>query len=89
MSSSKVVETSFSQATNNVSLSTTNIRSSVTNSSAMNTSNEGPPSVRHIFINHQLQSVKYCSNSISTSKYNVLTFLPKFLFEQFGKTICI
>lgn len=28
---------------------------------------------------------KYLDNSVSTSKYNVATFLPKFLFEQFSK----
>jgi len=28
---------------------------------------------------------KYCDNHISTAKYNVATFMPKFLFEQFSK----
>ncbi|KAH8704685.1 hypothetical protein GQ44DRAFT_507624 [Phaeosphaeriaceae sp. PMI808] len=28
---------------------------------------------------------KYVDNHISTSKYNILTFLPKFLYEQFSK----
>ncbi|EPE04901.1 phospholipid-translocating p-type atpase [Ophiostoma piceae UAMH 11346] len=28
---------------------------------------------------------KYVDNHVSTAKYNVLTFLPKFLFEQFSK----
>jgi phospholipid-transporting ATPase len=28
---------------------------------------------------------KYMSNHVSTAKYNVVTFLPKFLFEQFSK----
>ena len=41
--------------------------------------------VRVITVNKQIQEVKYCSNSISTSKYNIFTFLPKFLFEQFSK----
>lgn len=40
---------------------------------------------RKIQINRQLQEIKFKKNSISTSKYNVLTFLPKFLFEQFQK----
>jgi hypothetical protein len=44
---------------------------------------------RTIYINQLNQSIqivsKFCSNSISTSKYNVFTFLPKFLFEQFSK----
>ncbi len=30
-------------------------------------------------------SKKYVDNHISTAKYNVATFLPKFLFEQFSK----
>ena len=29
--------------------------------------------------------IKYVDNHISTAKYNVATFLPKFLFEQFSK----
>ncbi|XP_065214740.1 phospholipid-transporting ATPase IA-like [Planococcus citri] len=37
---------------------------------------------RKIIVNGpQLQS--YVTNSISTTKYNIFTFLPKFLFEQF------
>lgn len=28
---------------------------------------------------------KYCSNQITTAKYNLFTFLPKFLFEQFRR----
>lgn len=28
---------------------------------------------------------KYVDNHVSTSKYNIFTFLPKFLFEQFSK----
>jgi hypothetical protein len=30
-------------------------------------------------------SKKFCNNHISTAKYNLLTFLPKFLFEQFSR----
>ncbi|KAI0480834.1 hypothetical protein GGR56DRAFT_292017 [Xylariaceae sp. FL0804] len=30
-------------------------------------------------------TVKYIDNHVSTAKYNVATFLPKFLFEQFSK----
>ena len=41
--------------------------------------------IRKIQINRQLQDVKFKRNSISTSKYNLFTFLPKFLFEQFQK----
>ncbi|CAL1539990.1 unnamed protein product [Lymnaea stagnalis] len=39
---------------------------------------------RLIFINHN-EPQKFCSNEISTAKYNVFTFLPKFLFEQFRR----
>lgn len=28
---------------------------------------------------------KYCDNHVSTAKYNAITFLPKFLLEQFSK----
>lgn len=28
---------------------------------------------------------RFCDNYISTSKYNIITFTPKFLFEQFSK----
>ena len=28
---------------------------------------------------------KFCNNNISTAKYNLLTFVPKFLFEQFSR----
>lgn len=30
-------------------------------------------------------TVKYVNNHVSTAKYNVATFLPKFLYEQFSK----
>jgi len=64
------------------------------NNSAINTSRTTNPTMtsmsiapqlRLIKVNHQLQQIKHCSNSISTSKYNAITFLPKFLFEQFQK----
>lgn len=43
---------------------------------------------RKIFLNNPSGNagVKYVNNSVSTSKYNVITFVPKFLFEQFSKT---
>lgn len=28
----------------------------------------------------------FMSNSVSTAKYNIITFLPKFLFEEFSKS---
>ncbi|KAJ0579256.1 putative P-type phospholipid transporter [Helianthus annuus] len=34
---------------------------------------------------HQNKPLKYCKNYISTTKYNVITFLPKALFEQFRR----
>ncbi|XP_032597042.1 probable phospholipid-transporting ATPase IA isoform X3 [Drosophila grimshawi] len=39
---------------------------------------------RVIALNSQ-QPSKYCNNRISTAKYNVLTFVPSFLFEQFRR----
>ncbi|KAI8508816.1 Phospholipid-transporting ATPase IA [Branchiostoma belcheri] len=39
---------------------------------------------RTILINRP-QINKFCSNKISTAKYNFFTFLPKFLFEQFRR----
>ena len=30
-------------------------------------------------------SNRFCDNHVSTAKYNIATFLPKFLFEQFSK----
>lgn len=29
--------------------------------------------------------VHYCSNKISTTKYNIITFIPRFLFDQFRR----
>ncbi|KAJ7012011.1 probable phospholipid-transporting ATPase 4 [Populus alba] len=34
---------------------------------------------------HLKKPLKYCSNYISTTKYNIVTFLPKALFEQFHR----
>ncbi|KAL3598315.1 hypothetical protein D5086_006233 [Populus alba] len=34
---------------------------------------------------HQKKPFKYCSNYISTTKYNIVTFLPKALYEQFHR----
>uniref|UniRef100_A0A8C7RWP2 Phospholipid-transporting ATPase n=1 Tax=Oncorhynchus mykiss TaxID=8022 RepID=A0A8C7RWP2_ONCMY len=39
---------------------------------------------RLIFIN-QPQLTKFCTNHVSTAKYNVLTFLPRFLYAQFRR----
>ncbi|GKB33464.1 probable phospholipid-transporting ATPase 4, partial [Tanacetum coccineum] len=49
----------------------------------------GPGFSRHICCNqpqlHQKKPLKYSKNYISTTKYNVITFLPKALFEQFRR----
>ncbi|XP_073342979.1 phospholipid-transporting ATPase IA isoform X2 [Pagrus major] len=34
---------------------------------------------------NQPQFTKFCSNRVSTAKYNVLTFLPRFLYSQFRR----
>ncbi|XP_047324539.1 probable phospholipid-transporting ATPase 4 [Impatiens glandulifera] len=34
---------------------------------------------------HEKKPLRYCSNYISTTKYNFITFLPKALFEQFRR----
>ncbi|XP_074529616.1 phospholipid-transporting ATPase IA isoform X2 [Halichoeres trimaculatus] len=39
---------------------------------------------RLIHLNQQ-QFTKFCSNRVSTAKYNVLTFLPRFLYSQFRR----
>lgn len=50
---------------------------------------EGPGYSRTVHCNqprmHRKKPLKYCSNYISTTKYNVITFLPKALFEQFRR----
>ncbi|XP_009795171.1 putative phospholipid-transporting ATPase 4 [Nicotiana tabacum] len=49
----------------------------------------GPTSSRVVHCNkpelHEKKPLKYRSNFISTTKYNVITFLPKALFEQFRR----
>ncbi|XP_072152042.1 phospholipid-transporting ATPase IA isoform X4 [Bemisia tabaci] len=44
----------------------------------------GEPESRVIFINGP-QPIKFASNSISTAKYSIISFLPFFLFEQFRR----
>ena len=46
--------------------------------------NAGP---RYIYLNNPPANSekKYVSNHVSTTKYNAVTFLPKFLYEQFSK----
>lgn len=51
----------------------------------MDMTNRPRPSIpRDIYINSPSSNLKFLHNSVSTSKYNPLTFLPKFLFEQFS-----
>lgn len=47
---------------------------------------EGGQSVnqRVIYLN-RAQRHKFCNNKISTAKYSFISFLPKFLFEQFRR----
>ncbi|KAG8643295.1 probable phospholipid-transporting ATPase 4 [Manihot esculenta] len=50
---------------------------------------EGPGYSRIVHCNqprmHRKKPLKYCSNYISTTKYNIVTFVPKALFEQFRR----
>uniref|UniRef100_A0A914I0U0 Phospholipid-transporting ATPase n=1 Tax=Globodera rostochiensis TaxID=31243 RepID=A0A914I0U0_GLORO len=45
----------------------------------------GAVAPRTIVVNGAQQPQKYCNNQISTCKYNVMTFLPRFLIEQFRR----
>ena len=49
----------------------------------------GPGFSRVVFVNqperHQKKPFKYPSNYVSTTKYNLITFFPKALFEQFRR----
>ena len=40
---------------------------------------------RTIHINVAAQTQHFVSNAVTTAKYNLVTFLPKFLFEQFRR----
>ncbi|XP_071786477.1 probable phospholipid-transporting ATPase IA isoform X3 [Asterias amurensis] len=42
------------------------------------------PETRIIYLN-QSQATKFCNNEVNTGKYSLVTFLPKFLFEQFRR----
>lgn len=47
---------------------------------------------RVIALNNSLANADYCSNFVSTSKYNLLTFVPKFLFgwlDHFRSSISV
>ncbi|KAI0799980.1 phospholipid-translocating P-type ATPase [Fomes fomentarius] len=40
---------------------------------------------RVVALNNSSANSEFCNNYVSTSKYNLATFVPKFLFEQFSK----
>lgn len=42
---------------------------------------------RRICVNQAVQPYKYRNNYVATTKYNLLTFLPKALYEQFRCTL--
>ena len=46
---------------------------------------EDEPKNQRTIIFNNIQPKLFCSNKISTSKYNIFTFLPKFLLEQFSR----
>ncbi|ODV88143.1 hypothetical protein CANARDRAFT_192996 [[Candida] arabinofermentans NRRL YB-2248] len=50
-----------------------------------NDEDDGSPRVIHINDRSTNDRFRYYDNHISTTKYNFVTFVPKFLFEQFSK----
>ncbi|KAK5924796.1 hypothetical protein CgunFtcFv8_017378 [Champsocephalus gunnari] len=55
-----------------------------TEDTAERTSLADQADARMIYLN-QPQFAKFCNNRVSTAKYNVLTFLPRFLYSQFRR----
>ncbi|XP_031718585.1 phospholipid-transporting ATPase IA isoform X4 [Anarrhichthys ocellatus] len=55
-----------------------------TEDTAERTSLADQEDARLIYLN-QPQFTKFCNNRVSTAKYNVLTFLPRFLYSQFRR----
>ena len=49
------------------------------------TTEEVEPTQQRIIHINALQPVKYCNNKVSTAKYSWISFLPRFLFEQFRR----
>jgi hypothetical protein len=47
---------------------------------------DGSPRIIHINNTELNNQQKFISNSVSTAKYNLFTFLPKFLYEEFSKS---
>ncbi|KAI6188055.1 Phospholipid-transporting ATPase [Aphelenchoides besseyi] len=64
------------------SLISTNSNSSMSSGSS---NNDRSANRRKVFINSDTQVEKFCTNEISTCKYNGFTFLPRFLLEQFRR----
>ncbi|TDH69843.1 hypothetical protein CCR75_002347 [Bremia lactucae] len=58
-----------------------------TNSVASGRESSHDNGLRHVYINDPPQNAVFdkCSNTVVTSKYNVATFVPKFLKESFSK----
>jgi phospholipid-transporting ATPase len=46
-----------------------------------------PEGSRQVYVNDSIKSqqLQYLHNSVSTGKYNGITFIPKFLYEFFSK----
>ncbi|CAF0926443.1 unnamed protein product [Rotaria sordida] len=63
----------------------TNKRNNSQNSTTTIITNIDDDAKRIITINRGQQPTKFITNHISTSKYSIVSFLPKFLFEQFRK----
>lgn len=63
------------------------VKNTVTGNSFKNIDENMPNGPRQIYVMDHASNApfKYYGNYISTTKYNVATFLPKFLFEQFSK----
>uniref|UniRef100_A0A8C5H5F7 Phospholipid-transporting ATPase n=1 Tax=Gouania willdenowi TaxID=441366 RepID=A0A8C5H5F7_GOUWI len=55
-----------------------------TEDTALKTSLADQEDARLIYLN-RVQFTKFCCNRVSTAKYNVLTFLPRFLYSQFRR----
>lgn len=54
---------------------------------AFDTDDSDPTRDRIIYLNDTIKNLtsKFLHNRVTTSKYNIFTFAPKFLFEQFSK----
>ena len=71
----------FQQITNFLNHATANFRNPLSNAPGY----IDDETKRIITVNRGPQPMKFITNRISTSKYSILSFFPKFLFEQFRK----